>query len=300
MKKTLLYTALVAFAGLTLASCSEDSLSSTSVIAPTTTEPNAFDKWITANYVTPYNIEFKYRYEDNETDMAYYNVPADSASAVKLAHIVKYACLDAYEKVAGADFLRSYFPKMLYTVGDFEYKNNGTMILGTAEGGKKIFLAGTNYLDRFIGDRDALNTYYLKTIHHEFTHILNQTKDYTVDFKLITAKDYVTDSWSNTTYGDPSYYLTHGFITAYSQHSHQEDFAEMLSTYVCNPQTQWDSWLTQAGTDGAKKINQKLEIVKNYMKTEWNIDLDKLRDEVLSREDSVVAGSVDLESLTVQ
>ena len=59
------------------------------------------------------------------------------------------------------------------------------MILGTAEGGKKIFLAGTNYLTRYIKDRDALNELYLKTIHHEFTHILNQTKNYSADFQLI-------------------------------------------------------------------------------------------------------------------
>jgi len=40
-------------------------------------EQNDFDKWLDANFVYPYNIEFKYRYENNETDLDYYSVPAD-------------------------------------------------------------------------------------------------------------------------------------------------------------------------------------------------------------------------------
>ena len=35
------------------------------------------------------------------------------------------------------------------------------------------------------------------------------------------------------------------------------------------------------------------------MKTQWKIDLDKLRDTVLQREDDIVAGRVNLTDLTV-
>lgn len=299
MKKIILSALLLAAAGVGFTSCSDDDLSSTSIMTPSKAEMNAFDKWLKANFVDNYNVEFKYRYDHNETDLNYYNVPADSAKAVKLAHIVKYACLEAYDQVVGPDFMRAYFPKMLYAVGNFEYRNNGTIILGTAEGGKKIFLAGTNELDKYMANRDDLNEYYLKTIHHEFTHILNQTKPIPTDFQLVTSKDYVTDSWSKDPYDKSSYYLTHGFISAYSQHSFEEDFAEMVSIYVCNPQSQWDKWLANAGTDGAALITRKLTIVKDYLKTEWKIDLDELRSEVLSREDDVIAGNVDLEDLSL-
>ena len=57
--------------------------------------------------------------------------------------------------------------------------------------------------------------------------------------------------------------------------------------------------MTEAGTDGAKLIQQKLDIVRSYMKTQWKIDLDKLRDTVLQREDDIVAGRVNLTDLTV-
>ena len=94
-----------------------------------------------------------------------------------MAHLVKYLCLESYDEVAGIDFTRNYFPKMIFTIGEWEYRNNGTIILGTAESGKKILLTGVNYLDTYKSSPAALNHYYFKTIHHEFTHILNHTKE---------------------------------------------------------------------------------------------------------------------------
>lgn len=287
-------------AGATFTACSnDDELSPTSVITTSLAKQNQFDKWLKANFVDPYNIEFKYRYDHNETDMNYYNVPADFNSAVKLAHIIKYACIETYNQVAGPDFTRAYFPKMLYATGDFEYRNNGTIILGTAEGGKKIFLSGTNSLDEYMVSREKLSEYYLKTIHHEFTHILNQIKPYPTEFQMISSSDYVTDSWSTDSYTRASYYLTRGFISSYSQHSHEEDFAELLSFYVCNPQSQWDKWLEQAGKDGAEKINKKTQIIRDYLQTAWNIDLEQLREEILTREEYVVGGHINLTDLSL-
>lgn len=306
MKKIFLFSLIFASAGLLLTSCSDDDLDEKSVITSNETTETPFDKWLTSNYVEPYNIQFLWRYNHNETDMNYYNVPADYAQAVKLAHVVKYCCMEAYDHVAGIDFTRTYFPKMLYATGEFEYENNGTMILGTAEGGKKIYLAGTNHFDELSTSVDNLNEYYLKTIHHEFTHIMNQTKDIPVEFRSVTGSTYISDSWS-TTRENP---LTHGYITAYSRSSYTEDFAEMLSVYITNTPEQWQEWLEEAGEGvassnsgeltGAAAIEQKLEIVRNYMRENFDIDIDELRDEILRRESDVINGNVDLTDLTVQ
>ena len=78
------------------------------------------------------------------------------------------------------DFIRAYFPKIIFLSGSPAYKSNGSIILGTAEGGKKITLFNVDALQ--IASIDA-STNYFKTIHHEFGHILNQTKPYTTDFK---------------------------------------------------------------------------------------------------------------------
>lgn len=299
MKKYLLYTLLMActMSGL-LTSCSEDELSSQSVIIADQQKQNDFDKWLKVNFVATYNLNFKYRYDDKETDAGYYHIPADMNMAIKLAHLVKYLCLETYDEVAGINFTRAYFPKMLYLDGEFEYNSNGTYILGTAEGGKKIFLAGVNYLDQNINNPAGLNRLYFKTMHHEFTHILNQTKSLPASYQLITGSGYVADSWSSTTYAKD--YLKRGFISTYAQKSDTEDFAEMVSIYVTNTADQWNTWMEEAGTDGAGLLDAKLQIVKDYYQNSWNIDLDQLRNTVMRRQADVAAGKVDLTDLSVE
>lgn len=298
MKKYLLYALLAVSTGTALVSCSEDDLNAESVITIDKKQANDFDKWLTANFVNPYNLEFKYRYEYKETDANYYTVPAELNQAIEMAHLVKYLCLESYDEVAGIDFTRNYFPKMIFTIGEWEYRNNGTIILGTAESGKKILLTGVNYLDTYKSSPAALNHYYFKTIHHEFTHILNQTKEYSAEFKLITGNSYVADSWSKEPFNVG--YLERGFISDYAQHSDTEDFAEMMSLYVTNSKEQWDEWMAEAGENGAPLLQAKLDIVKSYMKDSWGIDMDKLRDTILRRQADLAAGKVDLTDISVK
>lgn len=298
MKKYLLYALLAVSTGTALVSCSEDDLNAESVITIDKKQANDFDKWLTANFVNPYNLEFKYRYEYKETDANYYTVPAELNQAIEMAHLVKYLCLESYDEVVGIDFTRNYFPKMIFTIGEWEYRNNGTIILGTAESGKKILLTGVNYLDTYKSSPAALNHYYFKTIHHEFTHILNQTKEYSAEFKLITGNSYVADSWSKEPFNVG--YLERGFISAYAQHSDTEDFAEMMSLYVTNSKEQWDEWMAEAGENGAPLLQAKLDIVKRYMKDSWGIDMDKLRDTILRRQADLAAGKVDLTDISVK
>lgn len=298
MKKYLLYALLAVSTGTALVSCSEDDLNAESVITIDKKQANDFDKWLTANFVNPYNLEFKYRYEYKETDADYYTIPAELNQAIEMAHLVKYLCLESYDEVAGIDFTRNYFPKMIFTIGEWEYRNNGTIILGTAESGKKILLTGVNYLDTYKSSPAALNHYYFKTIHHEFTHILNQTKEYSAEFKLITGNSYVADSWSEEPFDMG--YLERGFISSYAQHSDTEDFAEMMSLYVTNSKEQWDEWMAEAGENGAPLLQAKLDIVKSYMKDSWGIDMDKLRDTILRRQADLAAGKVDLTDISVK
>lgn len=302
MKRYIHYFAIAATLVLALASCAKETLNPESVIRDSRAQETEFDKWLNVNFLRPYNIEVKYRYELMETNLAYWTVPADYKQAVVYAHLLKYLCVDTYDEVAGTEFTCAYFPKLFFMEGTFHYDNNGTMILGTAEGGRKIFLAGINYLNYYLEqaveskDPGRLSDLYFKTIHHEFTHILNQTKNYSEDFQLISGADYVLSAWNTTR---PNSYLQAGFISSYSQHSAGEDFAEMLSTYIITTPEQWSEWMTTAGTAGASKISRKLEFVRNYMLTAWNVDLDKLRDTVLRRMDDVLNERVDLEDLTI-
>ena len=287
---------LMLLASYVITACSDsDEMSRESVITVDRQVYTEFDYWLQRNYVAPYNIRFKYRYEDNESDMDYYTVPSRYEDAVTPAHLVKYMCIEAYDEVGGIDFTRAYFPKLIFVIGEWEYRNNGTYILGTAEGGRKILLSGTNYLNQYLKNANDLNEYYLKTIHHEFTHILNQTKDYPADFQLITGTGYVADKWSESPLDRG--YLQRGFITAYAQHSDKEDFAEMVSMYICYSDAVWNGWMAEAGANGARLISAKLDIAKSYMLNTFNIDLDQLRKSIQRRQKQVTGGYIDLTSL---
>lgn len=296
MKKTLLILFACACA-VTCLSCSEDDLSSTSVIKEEQTAETPLDRWLFANYVEPYNIKFQYRYQDQESDMNYDLTPANYEKSIQMSKLVRFLCLQAYDEVTGSrEFIVNYFPKMLFLVGSPAYDNNGTVVLGTAEGGTKITLYAVNNMDPT--DVDLLNEWYFKTIHHEFAHILNQKKPYTNDFEQITGKAtgirYVGNAcWD--VYPTEESALEDGFISRYSATSADEEFVEISSIYVTNTAATWNSMLQTAGKVGRPMLEAKFEIVDKYMKNEWNIDLDQLRKVVLRRQKELV--NLDLDAL---
>ena len=59
----------LAIGAMTLSSCtSDDPDEGKSVIVTPNEEQTDFDKWLETNYAIPYNIEFKYRYKETESD----------------------------------------------------------------------------------------------------------------------------------------------------------------------------------------------------------------------------------------
>ena len=88
-RKILYYTCTVWILSLCFLSCSDEELDSTSKIVDSQKEENEFDRWILNNYVLPYNIDFKYRMEDIESDMNYQLVPADYNQSVRMAKLRK-------------------------------------------------------------------------------------------------------------------------------------------------------------------------------------------------------------------
>lgn len=287
MKKIQIALMAMAVAALvSLTACSEDSLSPNSVFDE---EDNAFtplDAWLLTNYIQPYNINFQYRYLDMESSMSYTLVPAAYTQSWQLAKLVHFLCFESYDTITGSqEFIRNNFPKMIFLVGSPAYNNNGSIVLGTAEGGTKITLYNVNNL--VPTDVSLLNSRYFKTIHHEFTHILNQTKPFSTDFDQITGTaegvEYVEDScWD--VYPTDASAQADGFISRYASTSAKEDFAELVSLYVTNSAASWESKLTTAGTKGRPILENKFEIVSKYMENEWGIDLDVLRDEVQRRQ----------------
>ena len=214
--------------------------------------------------------------------MKYHLIPADSAKSTKLAIIAKFLWFDAYAECVGADFVKANVPRIIHLIGSPAYNSGqGTMVLGTAEGGLVINLYMVNQLtDQMLTDYATVNELYFHTMHHEFTHILNQKKPYDENFQHITESGYVSGDWymkSKSTAHQA------GFVTPYAMSEPIEDFAEMLSVYVTTAPNDWQEIMNDAGTSGAPLIQAKLDIIKSYMKDSWNLNIDQLRDIVIRR-----------------
>ena len=294
MKKIIYISLLVAVTVCN--SCAETDLpdEKTSVINSDESTKTPFDIFLEKEFVDPYNIRFLYKMPDIESDFDYALVPPNYKNAVRMANLVKYLCLDAFKAVAPKNFLKKFFPKQLMLVGSAAYRNNGTRVLGTAEGGLKITLYEITSLD--ITDINQLNDLYFRTIYHEFAHILHQNIDYSTDFDQITKTTYQgglwSDHWTNT---NPSNVA--GYISNYASKEANEDFVELIAHYITNDENSWKAIITSAGSVGGPLISQKMEIVKNYMQTVWSINMDDLRDEILLRGENL--NQQDLDNINI-
>lgn len=298
-----------AIAALTVA-CSNDDVDANNSIFPTreeNTDSTAFDKWLNKNYTEPYNIRFNYLYIDQNSDMGYNVSPADIKKSIALAKIIKHVWLDAYTELMGPDFLKQHCFREFQLIGSAQHKNDGSIVLGFAEGGIRVNLFQVNYLDPahlyieqtnpFASGSDFdLNRAYFHTMHHEFAHILTQLKDYSTDFRTIT-KEYHSADWVNVKDEDAG---KEGYVTGYASSEYNEDFAEVFSCYVTDTDVMWQKRLAQAvaangDVTGKKAILAKLSIIRSYLKDSWGVDIDKLRTIVLRRASEV--NSLDLETL---
>ncbi len=292
--KKINYLLLIAVLSVLIVGCSEEQVdeNKTLINMQDNSKKTKFDDYLEREYRIPYNIAFDYKLKDSDKtdrEMEYMLVPVRTEKAIEMANIIKYVCLDAYKKVAPNDFLKRYFPKKLRIIGSGPFDERGNEIIGLATDGLEITLYHINTF----GERKISNTtqtneeirteatkLYSRVIIHEFSHIMHHKVDYPQGFKTITDKDYLGGAWSESSEQD-SY--EKGFVSPYARKEYNEDFVEVLSHYVILTTSEWNDILEKAGTNGAMKINEKLEIVKNYMLDTWNVDIELLRKEVQNR-----------------
>ena len=137
----------------------------------------------------------------------------------------------------------------------------GTIIVGLAEGGIKVTLLHVNSMNPL--NIYALNGDYFHTMHHEFTHILHQTKTIPREFQLISLGRYDAINWQDRNAG-----VVHslGFVTPYGSSEIREDFAEISANYITKTDEEWARIWLEAGrgyaTDGDEESGDMSEL--NY------------------------------------
>lgn len=235
-------------------SCAEDKIEGS--IFDTTEkplDPNSFtyalDKFSQDNFLAPYNMRFVYKIEDIETDMTYNLVPAYYEESIQMAALMKYLWLDVYKNdVPDAAFLPTYGPKIIQLIGSPAYNpSTGTETVGLAESGVKITLYKVNELD--VNNIEELNEQFFKTMHHEFSHILHQTKAYPETFQEISAGSYDGFSWQDRNDVEAR---TLGCVTPYASSEVSEDWVETIANYIVKNDKEWNKILEDAKLDYEK------------------------------------------------
>lgn len=249
----------------------------------TTSYTYQFDMWLDKYYTEPYNVEFLYKLDDNATDPNYNVVPVSIGMADTLAHLALYLWYDVYDSIVGPEFLPTYGPKMIQLIGSSMINAaQGTEKLGYAESGIKITLIKINLMET--DNLEQLNEYVFKTMHHEFSHILHQQKDYPKEFGLINPSDYDPNRWQDRTNED-AWKL--GYVSNYGSSQAREDFVEVIANYIVKSDDWWNTMMSVAGEEGAAIIQQKFEICNTWLAEKWNIDLQAMHDEVQKRQENL-------------
>jgi substrate import-associated zinc metallohydrolase lipoprotein len=229
------------------------------------------DTWLYDNFTKPYNIEVKYRWDPYEVPLNKTLVPPLVSVVQPTMEAVKQIWIEPYVKEAGLDFLKKFCPKQYVLVGSANWNNDGTIVLGTAEGGRKVVLYQLNDFNK--QNVDGVKQM-LHTIHHEFGHILHQNILYPVSYKQITPGTY-TSNWYNVSEAEA---LELGYITSYSMSGPDEDFVEMIATMLVEGKTAFDAKIASATSATAKEsLRRKEQIVIDYMAKAYNISFKSLQ-----------------------
>ncbi|MBR1564964.1 MAG: hypothetical protein IJ650_06435 [Paludibacteraceae bacterium] len=273
------------------------------------------DSFCKKNFQEIYNVEFRYQMQDISSNMNFNLVPCTYDDAITMAVMAKYLWWDVYTKVTGShEFLQKYGPRIICLIGSAGHNATGSVTLGVAQGGLKVTLHALNYIDP--SNVATLNEYYFKTMHHEFSHILHQTKTYPAEFRTISAGWYKPNGWEERSEQEAR---SLGFTGNYGSSQEREDFVEIIANYIVKTDDEWASMMSDAakgwkqddngtlhqleddpdGVDGPAVIEQKLTIARTWLHDEWNIELDSLRKEVQTRQANMNIDSLRNQVLTI-
>lgn len=241
------------------------------------------EKWIGTNFLTPYNINVYYEWNQNLVDNNRYLYPPEVSKVQPAMEVVKKIWIDSYTKIGGTDFVKKIAPREFVLVGGINLNTNGTVTLGLAEAGQRVSLFQIDNLNK---KSRASVTQFIHTIQHEYVHILNQTKPFDEQaWAKLTPVGYTT-SW----YVEPiATSRSLGFITSYARLNIYEDFAETAATILTSSKAEYDAILASV-TDPVAKANIKAKeaLVVKYYREAFNIDFYTLRDEAQKNTDAVV------------
>lgn len=251
-----------------------------------------------------YGTATRWRWNDNFIDPNERATPIREDLVIPITKLVEYLWIDPYMSVgeSGAKIIKDFFPAEVVYVGSYIYQDDGSIKLGYAEGGARVTLLNVNSLD--FQDRDWLadpRGGILATIHHEFSHIIQQTFGNPVGLNIISEK-YEGVNWINISTNDA---IKLGMVSDYGASTEFEDFCEIISHFLvldettfneafinqedCSVYTNTDEILNcQELNEGRQLIQEKLGLIIEYFDNQLNVDLIEVRNALQERLNNLI------------
>lgn len=298
----------------------EDNLREESIIFVEQNHESEFDKWLYETFTVPYNMEVKWKWDDGEVDNNFHVTPPRKEKAEQFMKALYKIWIKPYEEVGGEEFIKTYVPKLVYLVGTPQYNDDGTMTLGLAEGGRKVTVFDVDSFDnldlaKMSKSFHTMHHEFAHILHQKISYPIEfKTKskgNYTgawynfselkantlgfitpysmsndhEDFVEIVATILTTVQNSNTpvvrTVPEKNEY---GLVTGNLVNMVLSDFQMKLYMFGIGITQNKNGTLTlqqdQAGPIGLSIMLEKIDIITEYYKTEWGIDLFELQGKI--------------------
>ena len=289
MKKLFLPLAALALTGLTGCDADIDSVQpSRQVVASTTVSSlPRLDRYIQQAFAKKYNVDIAYRYDDKVTDRRYLLAPVKEEKALEYLNLIDYMFFQVYEASTPEGYLQTHTIKYLNLFGSSGYAIDRRMAGAAPQG--MIWIYNINELNtQYTG---TVRSDYISVLFHESAHTLHEERAYPPEFDKLSALEYQKQDafsyWWRT--GQNAGYA--GFVSDYASTDADEDFAELFAYYILDSDSEWADRLkgaegknrSDAKYTGREIIEKKVAIMKEYLRSEYSADLDKIRAEAQKR-----------------
>jgi len=298
----------------------EDDLRNESTIYIDQVHESDFDKWLYETFTVPYNMEIKWKWEDAEIDNNFHVTPPRKEKAKQFMEALYKIWIEPYQQVAGEEFIKTYVPKLIYLVGTPQFNDDGTMTMGLAEGGRKVTVFDVDVFDNLdlASMTKAFHTMHHEFSHILHQKIIYPDAFKMLSKGVYTGAWFDHTDYSATSLGFISPYSmsnenedfveivatilstvqnsnmpdlkavpekdANGLITGNIIQTYMSDFQMKLYMFGIGTIQNKDGSLTlqqnQTGPAGLSIMLQKIDIITEYYKREWGIDLFELQGKI--------------------
>lgn len=301
---------VVALSVFILVGCTEED-ENTQFIPPEAEElTDENDIFLKQHMLDEYGTAVRWRWESRFIDDDNDATPIKREFVIPVTKMIDYLWVGPYISLGSTaeGFIRGLFPAEMVYIGSLIYKEDGSILLGTADAGSRVTLLNLNNYD--LTDRNWLarpSGGILSTIHHEFSHIVHQNYGMPAGYNTLSEK-YNGAGWINMDHNILTEAIKMGVVSNYGTYDQYEDFCELTAHFLTQPADAFnETYLTQQSLDGITDVDQitdiremnegrliiqqKLGMIIDLYRNKLNIDLVALRDTLESRIDYVVTNN---------